>query len=137
VIANCPTSGNVTITLEGTDFGAEQAVVLVGGAICDRTEHAPTPLAHRKLTCVLPSGTGTERPVFVLQAGGGVGPAALNGVGAILSLSYVQCLPGTSVANLTCVPCGTGQFSDQASAPSCVRDAAPAFALLCLSLERS
>jgi hypothetical protein len=64
----CPTPGGTTITVNGLNFGAVQAdvSVTVGGNPC--TSVALT-VAHRTITCALPSGTGQNVTVAVTVAG--------------------------------------------------------------------
>ena len=76
------------ITLTGTNFGASNAIVFVGGKLCTFPSHdSLTP--HEKLTCFLPPNNKLNRVLLLLQSGGQVSA----GVGVFVS--YLQCAPGS------------------------------------------
>ncbi len=68
-----PTSGAVTLTLTGSNFGASGAVVSVGGATCPITQQS-----HTELRCTLPAGAGLNNPVDVSVAGQTSSPLSFN-----------------------------------------------------------
>ncbi|MBU1221708.1 IPT/TIG domain-containing protein [Myxococcota bacterium] len=60
----CPVTGGTVITINGSDFGSSGAEVLIDKNQCTGVLHdALTP--HRRITCILPPGTGLEVPVTV------------------------------------------------------------------------
>jgi hypothetical protein len=60
----CPTDGGATLTVDGSGFGHELAV-LVGGRVCELEAYAT---ATRR-SCLLPAGTGTEPVTIVTPTG--------------------------------------------------------------------
>ncbi len=114
-IVNCPTGGGSRITLTGINFGVDGAVILIGNSLCLSVSHGSGANdnlnPNRYVECSVPSGTGIERPVLLLQGGGGIGSNT--------SLSYTECQPGTYIVGLGCLPCATGQFSAIPSSPEC------------------
>ncbi|MFT3925363.1 MAG: IPT/TIG domain-containing protein [Myxococcales bacterium] len=66
----CPRNGGVKLTIQGENFGASGAQVRIGEQNCLGVAHdVLTP--HRKLTCTLPSGSGQNVPVWVVNGGSG------------------------------------------------------------------
>lgn len=110
-IANCNTAGGQDVTMVGTNFGAENAVVLIGSVPC--VNNPINPVAHTSLVCTLPPSTGQNRPVLMLQGGGGFGS------NPTISLSYHECERGTYITNLTCTPCELGAYADQTGQARC------------------
>ena len=51
---------------QGTNFGADSALVLVAGHECILVDD-PSTTPHSRITCVLPSGHGFDREVLLLQ----------------------------------------------------------------------
>ena len=72
-------------------------LVFVGTDLCGNVTHdADSP--HRRLTCVLPKGSGALLPLIVIQANGGVSAAGA-------SVSYAPCAAGTiSAGESACCP---------------------------------
>ncbi len=62
--AGGPTSGNVPLTINGSNFGAAGATVTVGAQACP-----PTQQSHTQVICTLPPGSGTGNAVRVTVAG--------------------------------------------------------------------
>lgn len=65
VTSECPTKGNVTLTIEATNY-AEPVQVQVNGADCPVIR----PIKPRFLQCVLPAGAGFLQNVVVVSAEG-------------------------------------------------------------------
>jgi hypothetical protein len=82
----CPRAGGTgRLTLSGTNFGAQGAVVLVGAELCtDETYN----IRQTEVTCVLPSGIASSVSVLLIQSGG-----AVSNAGNTLSLSLSLNLP--------------------------------------------
>jgi Tol biopolymer transport system component len=60
-------AGGYVMQVDGFDFGASGAQVTIGGAACGDVSHdADQP--HRRLTCMVPPGDGTDLPVVVIQS---------------------------------------------------------------------
>lgn len=138
-VINCNRDGGDVITINGQDFGAESASILIGeGATVtlvlvheltaepclNITHDIASP--HTKLTCILPPGNQVDRPVLgehliigvrdrfaVLQLNGQITP--LPGF-----VSFQQCHPGQKQVNLACVPCESGFFTNADSQISCL-----------------
>ncbi len=72
LIIDCPRRTGTTLTLEGMNFGAAGAVVLVGSSLC-LPAHQDVRRPHRLVTCILPDATGLQLPVLLLQ---GLSPSA-------------------------------------------------------------
>lgn len=111
-VSGCVDDGNATsacvrfggdlITITGTGFGMDGALVLVGDQLCADITHDPlTP--ELKLTCIAPPGSG-QRQVRVIAKGDVASGAA--GV-----LSYLPCPAGTYEADGSCLDCSPGTFS--------------------------
>jgi hypothetical protein len=116
-LINCPREGGETITIDGTNFGATGATVLIGGRLATNVVHDTT-TPHLKLTCALPFGYSLNVPLFVLQAGASMSAATTQ-------ISYVQCVPGTySASQIACTPCAPGYYAPNTAQQSCL--AAPA-----------
>ncbi len=88
-IVNCARNGNTTITIRGANFGARNAVVLIGAVTCSNVvQDTSSPAAAQSfLTCRTPSGNALNQPILVLQSGGQISTSNA-------SLSYAQCPPG-------------------------------------------
>ena len=111
--ADCPTDGNVTITLTGDNFGAGGAVVLMGGQTCGGVRHAPGARAHTELRCVLPAGVGEGHKVRVFQG------SQISPLNRRASVSYTLCPRGTFTSGSACEDCTAGQVTLIAGSPSC------------------
>jgi hypothetical protein len=109
----CPRSGNIPITIVGSNFGPDGAAALVDGEPCPPT----TPGTHESIVCTLPPGSGADRSVLVSAADGQVSANARV-------LSYAQCAPGERLVADACEACPAGTFSSSPDAASC--DACPA-----------
>jgi len=113
IIYNCPREGNVTLTITGSNFGAADATVLIGGSSCTNVVHdLATP--HSKLRCTLPPGRQTAREVSVAQKYGESTP-----VGNSVLLSYKQCPAGTRDVGIECEVCPAGKYSPSEAQPDC------------------
>jgi hypothetical protein len=62
----CPTGGNVVITIEGVNFGASGGTVFVGGAPCIDVAHDESMPDHL-ISCWLPPGEGSNQPLYVVN----------------------------------------------------------------------
>ena len=72
-IYSCPRDGGGTLTIFGTNFGADDALVLIGGELCSNLAHdEDTP--HSRVTCTLPLGTAANAEVVFIQSGGAIAP---------------------------------------------------------------
>jgi hypothetical protein len=108
-IVDCQRAGGQTITLEGSDFGDSNALVLVGSDRCTNVQH-DTLTPHDKLTCVLPQGNRADRPVLVFQSGGELSRT-------VVTLSYVTCKPGEyELTTLNCTSTPAGRYSNTENA---------------------
>lgn len=115
--AECDRYGNDTVTLTGTNFGASDATVLVGGELCELVEHdASTP--HEVVTCRLPAGTQLSRSVLLIQSRGEISSDRVF-------VSYTQCAAGffdnstDTASDLACTPCAAGSVTAAAGQDSC------------------
>ena len=78
----CPRVGQEgRLTLTGSNFGSQGAVVLVGADLCANVVHDES---HSRVSCVLPNGAALSAPVLLIQSGGAVSPK-----GNIVA--YAQC----------------------------------------------
>jgi cysteine-rich repeat protein len=65
----CPSvASGVKLTINGTNFGANEALVFVGPNECTGVEH-DVQRPNRRLTCTLPPGAGTNQSVRVVNDG--------------------------------------------------------------------
>eukprot|EP01012_Entosiphon_sulcatum_P051097 TRINITY_DN7013_c0_g1_i3.p1 TRINITY_DN7013_c0_g1~~TRINITY_DN7013_c0_g1_i3.p1 ORF type:complete len:4070 (-),score=286.73 TRINITY_DN7013_c0_g1_i3:31-12240(-) len=64
--AQCPSTGGVTLTLSGSNFGTAGASVTIGTVPCLNVVHS---VANFQLLCLLAAGTGSNLIVRVTQAG--------------------------------------------------------------------
>ena len=146
---DCARAGGTTITLQGTNFGASGATVLIGSSTvcsfallspsdslsamqCNATTHDPvTP--HTQVTCVLQGDNGVDRSVILFQVQClGCLPLllscmrlALQRGGEITSspgfVSYLQCQPGYYQSDLDCKPCPSGSYQSAGSQSVCLQ----------------
>jgi hypothetical protein len=65
----CATGAMTLLTVDGLNFGASGASVVAGGQSCRDVVHDAVAPDHR-LKCYLPLGTGTNLPIWVINAGG-------------------------------------------------------------------
>ncbi|GMH94871.1 hypothetical protein TrST_g7752 [Triparma strigata] len=65
---NCPTRGEVEITITGENFGVSGAMVTVGGMLCPNVVHSKSN-PHNEVTCTVPAGTGQTVPMMVTIGG--------------------------------------------------------------------
>ena len=89
------------------NFGDSGATVLTGGVACLNVQHAPA-TANRVLRCTLPSGSGIDLAVLIIQARG---PNSLQGSNETLpTVRYVQCLAGQfqQKGEISCGNCPSG-----------------------------
>jgi IPT/TIG domain/Tyrosine-protein kinase ephrin type A/B receptor-like len=105
--SDCARIGGDNITISGTNFGASEATVLIGGQTCTHTTHASSPNSHTQVVCRTPSGTTTDRAVILIQNNGEIS----SNTG---TLSYSQCPVGQYAASgeVTCQLCAKGSYSD-------------------------
>lgn len=109
--ADCLRAGGNTLQIDGANFGAADAVVLIGAKACSPVIH-DVASPHTRLTCTTPPGTNVDRAVLVIQDGGEINRQAAT-------ISYAQCQPGTfynpSLAknplDTACVVCPVGTYS--------------------------
>jgi len=112
----CARTGGTTITVTGDDFASPAPIVLVGGSPCDSVV-ADSSQPNKRLTCNIRSGTQTDLPVLLIQAGG---PQTTS----TQTLSYAPCPAGSyaSEGQVECQPCLPGFYQDsegQAGCKSC------------------
>jgi hypothetical protein len=110
---NCARQGTTTITITGTNFGSSGALVLVGGIACTNVIHSSS-TPHEVVTCQMPSGTGTNVIVLLLQGGGQVS----SNYG---SVSYLPCPAGSypDSGSTACNLCDPGKFSGSIGDVAC------------------
>ena len=91
-LTQCPRSSDpsVVLSLEGTNFGASGANVLIGGVAATTVQHSSSN-PHGHVSFRLPSGTGSYRDVMLIQNGG---------------------LPSTTIATVSYQPCGYGYYTN-------------------------
>ena len=120
--ADCPRDGGITITLQGTAFGADGAIVLVGGKSCTNVVHSATS-PHTEVTCTLPEGTGLSKSVLLIQ---GQGSVSTN----TALLSYLPCAAGSYAVGATtvCDLCPPGQITSSLGQAACTQCEAGTFA---------
>jgi hypothetical protein len=121
---HCPRGGNVTIELRGSNLGASEAKVIVGGTNAETVVHdSATP--HALVRFTLPMGVGVDKSVILVQNDGEMTRG--NNIGL---LSYEQCAPGTfSVGTETvCHDCEPGRFSNLQGQDRCLDCPAGSFA---------
>ena len=88
-LMDCPNqASNATLAVNGINFGANGAVMLVGGLPC-----ALTVFTHTSLACSLPYGHGVDIPVVVVQSGGSVSSDSA-------SLSFQLCPAGMLILTI-------------------------------------
>ncbi|MBU1238978.1 IPT/TIG domain-containing protein, partial [Myxococcota bacterium] len=63
---DCPKEGGTMIYIDGMNFGASGASVLVGGRPCTGVTH-DFMNPHNRLSCLLPAGSGVDVPVTVIN----------------------------------------------------------------------
>jgi hypothetical protein len=112
-LSECPRQGGFSLTITGTDFGAQGSVVLVGAQLCTNLVHdqqSPT----TKVICTLPPGVSADTPILLIQAGGSVS-------GASASIAYEQCPPGTfqDGSEVVCGICVPGTITARSGAFVC------------------
>jgi IPT/TIG domain/Tyrosine-protein kinase ephrin type A/B receptor-like len=112
--SDCARIGNDNITVTGTNFGASDSIVLIGGQTCTNVAHAASPNAHTQVVCTTPSGTTTDRALILIQNNGEIS----SNTGTV---SYKQCPVGEYAAAgvLACQPCAKGSYSDTAGLFAC------------------
>ena len=72
-VSLCPRAGGALLTITGTNFGSNYAMVLVGNHFCNEVVHdAQDP--NGQVTCELPLGYSTGEAVLFVQNGGAVAP---------------------------------------------------------------
>jgi len=112
-LINCPRTGTTTLTLEGSNFGAQGATIYIGGVSCSNVVHSPNAAtANSLVTCTLPQGSRTQRSVVVFQRYGELSTEQAY-------VSYTQCSPGTQDINFECVPCRAGTYTDTEGQSEC------------------
>jgi hypothetical protein len=101
---DCTRTGGDIITVMGTNFGASDATVLVGGLRCVNVSHDITH-PHARLTCVLPANVGLSRPIIVFAQG-----SAQQLINNIL-IDYKLCDKGTYPFDKYCFACPNGTYA--------------------------
>ena len=127
VLADCPRLGSGLLTVTGSNFGPQSAVVLVGSRICTGLTHdAANPSAA--VYCTLPAGVEPGVLVLLIQSGGSV-----SAVGT--SLGYTQCVAGTfqNGTSPSCAPCTAGRYTEDKGSSQCKDCSAGKFAAASLS----
>ena len=99
--------GGQTITIQGTNFGGETPVVLIGGKPCQVTNSN-----HNQIDCISPSGRGSNHGLVVMQT-------VDNSTTVPNVFSYISCPVGTYTQNGQCLPCDPGTYQDQTDANQC------------------
>ena len=114
----CLRTGGDIITIVGSDFGADGAVVLVGGKSCSPVNHIDVGGDFTTtVTCQLGSGTTTDNGIVLLQKGGVTQDLSSPG----LTVSYKQCEAGTAAPRgvVTCTSCTPGRYTDSEGEFAC------------------
>ncbi len=111
-VVNCPTTGMTSLTIDGVNFGARGARVLIGTSLCSSVIQDVTQ-PHRRLVCTTATGTAPKLNILMLQDGGEL--AVTNA-----TLGYRQCLPGTKLKGLECENCTAGLYSSTIGASECI-----------------
>lgn len=111
-ITGCDRRGGQRLTIQGTNFGAKGATVLIGSKPCLDIVHAAKGEAHSTVECVLPPGSLSDRIVLLFQEGGEVATT-------LASVSYKACQLGEYQEGTECVPCPPGEVSQSTNALSC------------------
>jgi hypothetical protein len=94
-LLDCNRAGGV-LTVNGANFGASNARVLIGADLCTNVRQNPAN-PHSQLTCTFAAGTELLRPLLVLQGDGAVGTTTAF-------VSFVQCQPGWRQSGALCTP---------------------------------
>jgi hypothetical protein len=127
VLADCPRLGSGLLTVAGSNFGPQSAVVLVGSRICTGLTHdAASPSAA--VYCTLPDGVEPGVLVLLIQSGGSVSAERT-------SLGYTQCVAGTFQNGTSpfCAPCTAGRYTEDNGSTQCKDCGAGRFAAATLS----
>ena len=121
-LVDCPRRTTPRITIQGANFGAQGATVLVGTQTCTDVEHGgdetdPLDLKnHEILYCNLQVGFGLSRAVVILQEKG----QASNPEGEDVSrVSYKECEAGFFEEGVNCTACAPGTFAAAAGLLEC------------------
>ena len=112
---DCPRSSDTAavLTLIGSNFGAEGAIVYVGGSPCaNARHHSDVVTAHSLVTCELPSGTLMENRVSIVQMYGEMSVEDMY-------VSYMQCRPGYFSFGTVCDVCPSGMYSSDSGQTEC------------------
>ncbi len=109
-IEDCDRGGMTRVTLIGSDFGARDASILVGGGAGANVHHDAM-YPHRIITFDTPKGPGRALLIAVLQAAGEFGSDA--------TLSYAQCNHSLYSSKELCLPCPNARYSNTLDAPEC------------------
>ena len=104
----CSRDGGDVITIDGNNFGSDNAVVLIGGSRCSSVTHV-VGSEHTQVTCVMPAGTGIDRSVILLQNEGELTISTST-------ISYQTCGEGhyPSSNSTECLSCREGTFAESA-----------------------
>ncbi|CEO95040.1 hypothetical protein PBRA_003853, partial [Plasmodiophora brassicae] len=114
-VVDCSRTSHPLVTITGMYFGQASAVVFVGEYTCTNVVH-DTVTPDQKVTCKLPSTSGLQLAVFLMQGGGQVSTNSLL-------VSYVPCAPGYAegaARQVACVPCQAGYYTNTAGVLSCM-----------------
>lgn len=113
-LIECNRQGGGRITIDGRNFDATGAHVVIGATECQNLQHEVVAgSTHRRVTCDILPGTELQVPLFVSNQGGGFGLPAF--------VSYSQCRSGwTSHEGAACEPCPPGRFSETSGQDVCL-----------------
>ena len=105
-LIDCPREEVGTLTVYGSNFGSNSAIVFVGTRACTHVVHNETNL-NGVLHCDMPGGHAATANVIVITGGGGVSAAANN------TMSFGGCPVGTYQlgADNECPLCPKGRYS--------------------------
>lgn len=99
--------GGQNITIQGSNFGGEIPVVLIGGKPCQIFTST-----HNQIVCISPPGQGTNHNLTVMQT--------LENTTTLPNVfSYLPCPAGTYTENGQCIPCAPGSYQDITDANQC------------------
>jgi len=112
-LTECPRAGGGILTITGTNFGEDDALVLVGANVCSSSGYEQEN-DSTTIKCRLPIGSNVFTGVLVIQKGGQVSSSEAT-------ISYTQCAPGTFQSGVltNCLSCSTGRYSQSPGLLQC------------------
>ena len=113
ILKSCIRTGGGILTIKGENFGADNAVVLIGSEVCNNPQHNTN---HTQVVCELPGGTAAASGVIFIQSGGSMSRNQAT-------VGYMQCNPGTyqPPSNMSiCLECAPGRFTAIESQEKCL-----------------